>query len=273
LGGAVNTALVTVLADRALVSGVVGIATPLVTDFLGQPAVVGALGASVGQITTAIAGGTDPNTALQTGLTAFLRDPAVGPALRKTAGGLVSVVLGEAAVRSIAALAAASVAVDVVRSLGIDSQLIDVVAAHVTTAAVASLLNDKSIVSFVGDAASELLVAESPTAAVNSIIQSALTNWQVQEAIGTAVGQGFGSLFGDNPVGVITGWAAGATATVAIQLAAQVLLFFGGVRIPAAPLSASSVVAVDPWAGGRLVALGSSQVGAIDARFFPEYQW
>ncbi|MGV1089584.1 MAG: hypothetical protein ACOYBX_16535, partial [Mycobacterium sp.] len=82
---------------------------------------------------------------------------------------------------------------------------------------------------------------------------SVLGSPALQFALGAAVGQGIGSLFGDNPVGFIVAQVTGAAASIAIGmasgLAALINLFnpgfitslFGGNSSPAA-----SVYRVDP---------------------------
>ena len=88
-----------------------------------------------------------------------------------------------------------------------------------------------------------------------TLIQSVITQPALQIALGAAVGQGIGALFGDNPIGFIVGQVAGVAASIGIVmasgLAGLINLFnpgfiaslFGGVSSPAA-----SVYLVDPSA-------------------------
>lgn len=52
------------------------------------------------------------------------------------------------------------------------------------------------------------------------MIRTIATDPALQSAVGTAIGEAVGAIFGENPIGAIVGWVAGGAATLVIGVLA-----------------------------------------------------
>ena len=102
----------------------------------------------------------------------------------------------------------------VVADIGLPTALANA-AGRVTNAAVGSLLSDPAVRVFASRLAVTVLGGGD---VVGEAISAVLTQRPLQAAIGTAVGRGLGSLFGDNPLGTVVGWVTGGAVTQLLGL-------------------------------------------------------
>ncbi len=205
---------------------------PALTTLLSDPDLAGL----TGDIAAAVLGGADIADALQIALQAVQADPALLAALGEAITTAANTVLDDSGIRDAIGAAAGSA----IGGLLAGSPLAFLAgpATQFADAAVAALLGDPAVAGFLGDLAVNVLGGLSPEALPGAVLGLVLRDGALLGAIGFAVGQGFGSLFGDNIFGFLVGQVAGVSAALTIQAAAWFVQLTG--IVPAAAAAASS---------------------------------
>lgn len=236
LSGILGTQAAALLNDPTVATDVAGALGTAVTAFLGQPGVVDALTGAAGQVLQEIIGGADPGIALQAVFAAVQADPAFATALGATISTFVESVMNSAVVLEIVGGASENLVTEVLDQVGLGSTP----AGELAKSALTSLLDDASVADLIGDIAADVLSGKPVEALAGNVIRAIVTEPELQSAVGTAIGEAVGALFGDNPIGDIVGWAAGGAATLVIGFLAGIALLFN--LVPPAAESTSPIV-------------------------------
>ena len=233
LGPTVGPAVSGLLADSKTIARIAAAVGAVVTGFLGHGDVAGVLSSAGDQIVTAVLAG--DTAAVQTILAELPGDPGIKAALDSTIPVAVQSVLSDTSTRHALSTVARGV---VMNLIGADS-LLSVVAGQVTAATADSLLADPAAQKLISTLAIDVLTGKPLSDATNSAVRAVISTPSLQIALGMAVGQGIGSLFGVNPVGFVVGQAVGITATVAIAVGSGIALVLNAFGVPAPPSAAT----------------------------------
>ena len=228
LGPDFGPPLVELLADSTFVDDVAVAFGTIITDLLAYPGFNGALTDAINQTADALLAGADPSAAINAGLAALEANPAYRAAVNAAVPSALNSLLSNPAVRQAVSTAAKSIVTDLLRTIGIGNGFIDGLAGQVVEVTVDSFLAKPAAKILVDGIAVDVLVGMPLSDATNSVIQAVLRDPALQVALGTSLGEGIGSLFGDNLVGLLIGGAAGITATVVIGIASGLTLLFTG---------------------------------------------
>ena len=239
LGPAAGPPVVGLLADSTATARLAAVAGTAVAGFLIQAGVVSAFSGAARQIVAAVLIG--DTAAAETVVAELQADPTIKAALQETVPGAV-----QSALRDITARGALStVARGVVTNLIGADTLLGPVAGQVTGAAADSLLADPAVQRLIGTVAIDILTGKPLDDVTNSAIRTVISEPAVQIALGMAVGQGVGSLFGVNPVGFVVGQVVGITATLVIGVGSGIALIFNAFSVPVvAPAAADGLLVV-----------------------------
>lgn len=229
LGPAVGPAVSGLLADSKTIARIAAAAGSVVTGFLGHADVASLLSGVGDQIVTAVLGG--DTAAVQAILAELPGDPTIKAALNMTIPGAVQSVLDDTSTRRALSTVSRGIVTNLV---GADS-LLSPVAGQVTAAAVDSLLADPAAQKLIGTLAIDVLTGKPLSEVTDSAVRTVISTPSLQFALGMAIGQGIGSVFGVNPVGFVVGQAVGITATVVIAVGSGVALVLDAFSVPALP--------------------------------------
>lgn len=233
LGPAIGPTVSSLLADSKTIARIAAAVGSVVTGFLGHADVPGVLSGAGDQIVTAVLAG--DTSAVQKILAELPGDPVIKAALDATIPGAVQSVLGDTSTRH----ALSTVARGVVMNLIGAESLLGPVAGQVTAATTDSLLADPTAQKLIGTLAIDVLIGKPLSDVTNSAVRAVISTPSLQIALGMAIGQGIGSLFGVNPVGFVVGQAVGITATVVIAVGSGIALVLNAFGVPAPPSAAS----------------------------------
>ncbi|MGI9161885.1 MAG: hypothetical protein ACR2JI_03010, partial [Mycobacterium sp.] len=245
--GATTTTLITTLAgDEAVRTWVAGRNGPL-AELLGNAPVAAELASTVGAVVTALLGYPGFNGALLTAVNTFaddvIDDVPQATALQNALDELRSAPAYVAAVKSVVPPAMSSLvsypdvrqAVGVyadeetvleLRKVGINNRFLDRTFGQVANGTVDSLLNKQAGVTLADDLAVNLMLGMPLKDWRSFTVQEVIGSLDLQLALGVSVGQGIGSLFGDNSVGTLIGTVAAVPATVVIGIGSAIIGFF-----------------------------------------------
>jgi len=230
------------LAEPA-VGDVLAVVAATITDFLGQPRIDSLLADTVGQLVTALLNGGDPTTAAQDALSSLQSQAAFRDAIRETLPQAVNVILGASDLREAVARTAGSVVTGLLNEFGINVDFIDRLSDQLTRSAVEALLASPAVAKLVSNVGVGLLTGSSVPEVTDNVVRALLTDWTLQLALGTSLGAGVGSLFGDNIFGAVIGDVVGFGSSVVIALAGGITWLFidGGPVIRAAAAAGGPV--------------------------------
>lgn len=214
-------------------SGLAAVLGPVITDLLGAPDVGSLLTDAVGQILA----GADPYTALQNALQSVQADPALQAALGTALSGAVNTILGNGEIRH-ALGDAVGLAVSSMLTDNGAAERLTTVASQVTNVAVTALLANPVVGNLVSSIVVDALGGLSGSGLTDTVIQTVLGDRALQTAVGFAIGQGLGSLLGDNVFGAIAGRLAGVAVTLVLRFGSGLVLRV--IPVPAAAVEASS---------------------------------
>lgn len=220
----------TLIGDPRIAGDVAAAVGSAVTGLLGQPGLVAALTGAAGQVFDAVLAGADPQAAVQSVFAALQADRAVAAAAGATVSAFVESVMKSAGVLDVVGGVTQNMVDTALGQAGLAATPI----AAVAKAAVSALLTNSAVADLAGDITTNLLSGKPVDAVANTVIRAVITEPDLQAAVGTAVGQAIGTIFGDNPIGEFVGWVAGGAATVAIGFLAGIALLFNLVPAPAA---------------------------------------
>lgn len=238
LGAEYGPTLVSTLADPTSAAQLAATAGAVVTGFLSQAGVASALSAVAEDLVTALLAGGSLSDGVLTAFGSLQADPAVVAAFNATVPDALKGVLKAPAVRGVIS----EVAQGVVANLLDKTPLNFVATSQVTKAAVEALMSNPAAQNLIGNLAGEILNGTPAAELVNTVIAEVVKSQALQIALGQALGQGFGALFGDNPVSVAIGQLAGVGAAAFLVFALGAANLFGltaSLTAPATPSGSS----------------------------------
>ncbi len=215
--GPFGATVVAALSDPALVDG-----------FLAQDGVVAALSSTASAVLGDLFAGTPAPVALQSALGALQSDPVIQSALSNS----IPFALGAFLTGAINSLPLPQFVRDAI-AVGVDS-----------------LVNNPSVQNLVGVVSDTIVNGGSVIDLVPTLIGSVISSPALQMALGGAIGQGVGALFGNNPIGFIVGQVTGVAATIAVGMASGLA---GLVNLFAPGFLTSLLGAINPAASVYLV--------------------
>ncbi|MBB3605317.1 hypothetical protein FHT40_005001 [Mycolicibacterium sp. BK556] len=242
LGPEYGPTLVSTLADPTSAAQLAATAGAVVTGFLSQAGVAAALSAAADQIVTDLLAGASLTDAIMTAFGGLQADAAVVAAFNATVPDALKGVLKAPAVRGVISEVAQGVVADL-----LDKTPLNFVATSgVTKAAVDALVANPAAQNLIGNLAGEILNGTPPEELVNTVVAEVVKSQALQIALGQALGQGFGALFGDNPVSFAIGQLAGVGAAAFLVFAFGAANLFGltGSLTAAAAPSGSSYLLI-----------------------------
>ena len=239
LGPTVGPAVVGLLADSTATARLAAAAGRAVSGFLDQAGVVSAVSGAAEQIVTAVLVG--DTAAVETVLAELQADTAIRAGLEETVPGALRSVLGDNAARE----ALSTVARGVVTNLIGADTLLGPVAGQVTGAAADYLLADAAVQRLIGTAVIDVLTGKPLGEVTNAAFRTVVSEPAMQIALGMALGQGVGSLFGINPVGFVVGQVVGITATLVIGVGSGVAMIVNAFSVPIVPAAADGLLVVE----------------------------
>jgi hypothetical protein len=241
LGPEYGPTVVSTLADPASAAQLAATAGAVVTGFLSQAGVAAALSTAAEDLVTALLAGGSLSDGLLTAFGALQADAAVVAAFNATVPDALTGVLKAPAVRGVIS----DVAQGVVAGLLDKTPLNFVATSGLTKAAVDALVSNPAAQDLIGDLAGEVLNGTPPEELVNTVLAEVVKSPALQIALGQALGQGFGALFGDNPISFAIGQLAGAGAAAFLLFAfgtANLFGLTGGLTASAVPSGGSALL-------------------------------
>ena len=235
------------LANTPVIASIATILGTSLTDFLAYPGSSTALTDALGVFATAVLDGTPFSGALSTALTSLQADRAYQAAVGVVIPNAVNAIAYPPDNRRALGQAAAGT---VVNLLGITNPFLRALVGQVTNGAVLSLLRNieaRDLIGRLGVA----FVSGTPTGGLADIaIEAVLSRPLLQSALGIAIGQGIGALFGDNIIGAVVAGVVGVGASVAIAIAIGIINIvrsFNGFSVPTAAAAVFSTAADDDF--------------------------
>ncbi len=257
LGPTYGPTLLNTLADPASAAQLAATAGTVITGFLGQPGVTAALSTATTQIVSALLAGVPEEDALQGVLQSLQADPAIAAALDATLPAALRSALSAPAVKQVISGLAQGVVSDLLGRTPLNNTVFDPAAGQVTKAAVDALLSNPAAQDLIGSLAEDILNGTPASDIASTLINSVVKSQELQVALGLAVGQGIGALFGDNPVGFFVGQVVGAAAALVIGIVSGAAVLFN--------LTGAAGAATVPAANSYLVVLRLDQQGRVAA--------
>ncbi|WP_163806739.1 beta strand repeat-containing protein [Mycolicibacterium anyangense] len=244
LGSTYGPVIVGVLADPSAAADLAAAVGGALSTFFGQTGVPAALSAAASLIVATVLDGAPLPAVLQAALGGLAATPAIKTAIDAVVAQVLKATLDVPAVQ----YAVGGAAKELI-SKALPSGLGPVVG-QVTQGALDSLLDNSAAQTLLTNLTVSIANGLPPADAINTVINAVIGSPQLQIAFGMAVGQGIGSLLGDNPVGFIVGGVVGVAATVLIGAASGLTLLVNGLRnlfggAPAAS-SASVLYVIEP---------------------------
>ena len=223
LGSAVGPAVAELLADTTVVDNIATALGAAVTEVLGYPGFTTTLTDTINQFADQVLDGTETSQALQNALATLESSPDYRAALGVAVPQVVGEVLGNVDDRTAFGEAARQI---VVAELGIRNRFLQNLVGQVTEGTVVAFLADQDswpLISQLGiDALTGTPAGQLPRVAIDLVLDDP----QMPRVIGFAIGQGIGSLFGQNIIGAAIGGVVGIGATVVLGLTFGVINIF-----------------------------------------------
>jgi hypothetical protein len=240
-----------------------------ISDFLNYPGFNAALIGALNSAADAVLSGTPVSQALSEALSAFQRSAAFDAAVDAIIPEIVSSLFGTAGITQAFGAAARLIVDDFVTSFGITNPFVLGVVGQLANGTLESLLTQAGAKDLLDELAIGLLTGKIPmgwSAGIEPfLIQAVLNQPNVQGAFGIALGQGIGSLFGDNLFGDVVGFAAGVAATITISVLASLARVFEQLAAAVSPAAALAKPAASSGAGGSDYFFQHAAAGDLDA--------
>ena len=193
-------------------------------------------------------------------------------------------VLNTPAVQQAAGAAAQKAVVNLLQGSPLNNKLLESVAGQVAKGTVESLLGKPAAQNLIGSLAVDIANGMPASELTNAVIHAVITSPGLQIAVGMAVGQGIGSLLGDNLIGAAVGGVLGVTATLFVGVASGFALLVSGLSslfglggaAAAASSAASGYTLAEVVAGSTLLAMSgvrNPQDGAALRHAAPVAAW
>ncbi len=223
IGAPFGAAVSALLADAKFTGALADLVGPAVDQFLAYPGFNTAITDAINQTVDAMLDGTDASTALQNALTWLQANAAFQAAVGAIIPSSLDSLLGSTDVLDDIGITARTVTAGLLKELGITNEFVDTLAGWFVGATLEALLTEQPVVQLIDDIVVDVLTGSSLSEIADVAIQAILKQPDLQRAVGMSIGQGIGSIFGENPLGYVIGIAAGATATVVIGVAAGIV--------------------------------------------------
>ena len=223
LGPTLGPVLAGLLTDTTVVDGTASLLGAAVAEFLAYPGFNTALTDSLDQLANAVLDGTPANEALQSALRSLQSSPAFVGAANAIVPPTVNAVLAYPQVRQAVGVAAQQEAIAALQRAGISNRFLDGVAGQLAMGTAEAFLDKTAGITLIDTIAVRIVegmpLNEVTTFATEEIVRSL----SLQLALGFSIGQGIGSLFGDNIVGDLIGLVAAFPATLAVSVTAGIV--------------------------------------------------
>ena len=226
LGPTLGPVLASLLTDTTVVDGTASLLGAAVAEFLAYPGFNTALTDSLDQLANAVLDGTPGNEALQSALRSLQSSPAFVGAANAIVPPTVNAVLAYPQVRQAVGVAAQQEAIAALQRAGISNRFLDGVAGQIAQGTAEALLDKTAGIALI-DAIAVRIVEGMPLNEVTPFAtEEIVRSLSLQLALGFSIGQGIGSLFGDNIVGDLVGLVAAFPATLAVGVTASIVGIF-----------------------------------------------
>jgi len=226
LGSPLGPVVAKLLADPTLVDATAGVLGSAVTQLLSYPGFRSGLTGAINQFADAVLHGKTTQEALQVALKWLQADPAFMTAVDAVVPTVLNALLSYAEVRKAIGEAIKQETIARLKESGINNAFLDGVAGQVAGGTVDSFLGTRAGERLVDDVVLNVLAGmpfnDVTTYATQQIIHDPL----LQIALGMSIGQGIGSLLGDNIVGHFIGFVAGVPITIVVVAAAGVVSLY-----------------------------------------------
>lgn len=227
IGAVLGSQVAELLGDPSTAAGVATALGAAVSALLGQPEAVGALIDDAGDLIEEFLAGYGASTTRWVAYLAQDVNPVLATAVGTTISTFIDSMTDSAAVLDAIGGATATMVDRVLEEIGLaGSPVVTMVKSAVT-----ALLDNTAVAALVGDVAGDLLSGAQVD--LNGVLRTLITEPEVQAAVGGAVGQAIGSIFGDNAIGASVSWIVGGATTLAIGLLSGLALLFNLVPAPA----------------------------------------
>jgi hypothetical protein len=273
LGPPFGGAVADLLANAAAVGDIASALGSAVTQLLGYPGFSTALTDAADQFANALLDGDTAAAASGIALRWLESNAAYLGGVNAVVPNTVSGLLGDPVVRDAIGVAAKEVVIAELQQIGINNRFLGAVAGQVVEGTVDALLMKTAVISLIDSVAVDVLTG-TPVGDVSTMVfQEVIGSPALQIALGVSIGQGIGSLFGNNLIGDLIGVVAAVPVTLVIGVGSGIVelyqWLFGGPGVGAG----QAVPAGQAFGGGgRLVpplaAAGVSRDGVLTAGGF-----
>ena len=244
-----GAAVAELLADAPVVAETATAVGAVVTQLLGYPGFTLALLGAINQFADDVIDEKGVLEAQQDALRQLQTAPAVVSAVKAVVPPQVGTLLGYPNVRQALGVVAQEDVIASLRKGGIDNRFLDRTAGQVADGTVDSLLARPAGVSLVDDLVVSIMLGMPAMDWRSFTTQEVIEKPALQIALGMSIGQGIGSLFGDNIIGGLIGFATGVPVTLAIGVGSAIIGFLdwilGGLRYDAAAPAPATAIAFD----------------------------
>ena len=226
LGSPLGPVVAKLLADPALVDAAAGVLGSAVTQLLSYPGFRSGLTGAINQFADAVLDGKTTQEALQVALKWLQADPAFMTAVDAVVPTVLNALLSYAKVRQAIGEAIKQETIARLKESGINNAFLDGVAGQVAGGTVDSFLGTRAGERLVDDVVLNVLAGMPFNDVTNYATQQVIHDPLLQIALGMSIGQGIGSLFGDNIVGHFIGFVAGVPITIVVVATAGVVSLY-----------------------------------------------
>lgn len=244
LGTVVGPAVAELLTNTAVVDDIATAVGSAVTQLLGYAGFDTALTDSIATFADAVLDGSTPAEALTTALQGLEANPAYQAAVAAVLPSTLNSLFKNAAVRKALATATKTIVIDQLKQSGINNGFIDGVAGQVVGGTVDSFLGTRAGEDLIDDVVLNVLAGMPFSDVTTYATQQVIRDPLLQVALGMSIGQGIGSLLGDNIVGHFVGLVAGVPITLVIGVGSGIALvyqwLFGGPSLAVNPAGVQS---------------------------------
>ena len=170
--------------------------------------------------------GTPISVALQQGLALLQANPAFQAALDAIVPGLVDQILANDAVKQAIGAATEALVDSWLEGLGITNPFLNRVIGQVADVTIKSMMGRQATAKLLSNIMIQVLEGAPVGQVSNMVTQALLVDPELQVALGLSLGDGIGSLFGDNIFGYMIGAATGGAAAITISVVAGIIRIF-----------------------------------------------
>ncbi|MFN8090534.1 MAG: hypothetical protein U0R81_16490, partial [Mycobacterium sp.] len=226
LGAPYGAIIAGLLANTAFTDDLADMLGSAVVDFLSFPGFNNALISTANAVVEVILTGTPISVALQQGLALLQANPAFQAALDAIVPGLVDQILANDAVKQAIGAATEALVDSWLEGLGITNPFLNRVIGQVADVTIKSMMGRQATAKLLSNIMIQVLEGAPVGQVSNMVTQALLVDPELQVALGLSLGDGIGSLFGDNIFGYMIGAATGGAAAITISVVAGIIRIF-----------------------------------------------